>query len=102
MTCSCSDSLIDLCYLRNVWHEIIILHLWGFLCLRDAGCKGNNSTLYASLNKQHMNGAAGIRMHQSQPTIMIKIEQCYYTTSLCYYTGKWELFLPTPLLPQHL
>ena len=41
------------------------------------------STLYTSLNRQHMNGAARIQMHQSQPTIMIKIEQCYYTTSLC-------------------
>ena len=59
----------------DAWHEISILHLWGFLCLKDAGCKGNN------INKQHVNGAARIRM--SQPTIMIKIKQCYHTTSLC-------------------
>ena len=33
---------IDLCVL---WEQSIILHLWGFLCIRDAGCRSNKITV---------------------------------------------------------
>ena len=32
----------DLCVL---WEQSIILHLWGFLCIRDAGCRSNKITV---------------------------------------------------------
>ena len=33
---------IDLCVL---WEQSIISHLWGFLCIRDAGCRSNKITV---------------------------------------------------------
>ena len=33
---------IDFCVL---WEQSIILHLWGFLCIRDAGCRSNKITV---------------------------------------------------------
>ena len=39
-----SDGSIGLCILWDAYHKIIILRLWGFLCLRDAGRRGNKIT----------------------------------------------------------
>ena len=47
---TCSDWLIDLCVLPTGRMPWIIWHLWEFLCVRDAGCRGNKITVYVSKN----------------------------------------------------
>ena len=47
---TCSDWLIDLCVLPTGRMPWIILHLWEFLCVMDAGCRGNKVTVYVSKN----------------------------------------------------
>ena len=36
---------IHLCVLWDACNQFIILHLWGFLCIRDAGCRSNKITV---------------------------------------------------------
>ena len=42
------DRSTDLCVLRDACHELF-LRLWVFLCVRDAGCRGNKITVRSVL-----------------------------------------------------